>query len=389
VETSRSNFYLITIQSVFFLGVCSAVNASTIEKPAGALPVPRVDQSLSGTSAGLSKSKVVPLKRRMDLAAGATFKASQPKGKPKHTKVSVLASTDQAKASDSTAGEPPSNASDDPAQDPALTGEQAGWDSANKRYNDQDASSVVSKTVRVEDIIEPSVDYRYSSARRKNPFIPEIVLSGQMAKQRELSPNDVEIPIVSPLQAFPVSQLSVIGVWETDAHVWKALIGTPATQGIEATLGDPVGNSGGRIMSITPESVIVREFSVRFDGTREYRDMPLHMGSDLPAEKPADEKVGGRLILRPGATQPEIVAPAALKTNIDDYLISNSSMVVPSGTPGTLKTIEQVMDQKSDGSVQPKNTPMKNTVDQAKRNGDEQEVVVPPLQKTPVSGGEK
>jgi hypothetical protein len=83
------------------------------------------------------------------------------------------------------------------------------------------------------------------------------------------------------------------------------------------------------------------------------------------------------------------VAPAALKTNIDDYLISNSSMVVPSGTPGTLKTIEQVMDQKSDGSVQPKNTPMKNTVDQAKRNGDEQEVVVPPLQKTPVSGGEK
>jgi hypothetical protein len=215
-------------------------------------------------------------------------------------------------------------------------------------------------------------------------------LTGQIARQRELSPNDVEIPIVSPLQAFALSQLSVIGVWETDTHLWKALIGTPATQGIEAKLGDPVGNSGGRIMSINPESVIVREFSVRFDGTREYRDVPLHMGSDLPVEKNALEKVGGRLILRPGASQPEVVAPDQQKNSNNDSLISNSAVVVPGSSPRTLKTIERVMDPQADTALSEKNSSIANTFDEIKKDGSNPEVgVLTQESQTPLSGGEK
>jgi hypothetical protein len=168
------------------------------------------------------------------------------------------------------------------------------------------------------------------------------------------------------------------------------LIGTPATQGIEAKLGDPVGNSGGRIMSINPESVIVREFSVRFDGTREYRDVPLHMGSDLPVEKTALEKVGGRLILRPGATQPELVAPDQLKNSNNDSLISNTAVVVPGGSPGTLTTVERVMDPQADTAVSERNPSITNTVDENKKDGRNPVLgVLPQESKTPSSGGEK
>ncbi len=378
-----NNRKLIFLQAAIYLGVPFRLEASNIDKPAGALPVPKIEQTLPASSLGLSKSKVVPLKRRMDLASGAAVKATS--AKPKPAKISVVAKTTKF----ASAPEPAVNA-DAPAKGSASDGDQAVWDSANKRYEDQDSSNTASKRLRVEDIIEPTIDYRYSSARRKNPFVPEIVLTGQIARQRELSPNDVEIPIVSPLQAFALSQLSVIGVWETDAHLWKALIGTPATQGIEAKLGDPVGNSGGRIMSINPESVIVREFSVRFDGTREYRDVPLHMGSDLPVEKTALEKVGGRLILRPGASQPEVVAPDQQKNSNNDSLISNSAVVVPGSSPGTLKTIERVMDPQVDTAVSERKSSVAKTIDEIKKDGSSPEVgVLPQESQTPLSGGEK
>jgi Tfp pilus assembly protein PilP len=378
-----NNRNLILLQAAIYLGVPCRLEATNIDKPAGALPVPKIEQTLPVSNLGLSKSKLVPLKRRMDLASGVSVKPTPAKGKP--AKISAVASTAK-----STSLSEPKVAADDVAKVSGANGDQAVWDSANKRYDDQDPSNAVSKTLRVEDIIEPTIDYRYSSARRKNPFVPEIVLTGQIARQRELSPNDVEIPIVSPLQAFALSQLSVIGVWETDTHLWKALIGTPATQGIEAKLGDPVGNSGGRIMSINPESVIVREFSVRFDGTREYRDVPLHMGSDLPVEKTALEKVGGRLILRPGATQPELVAPDQLKNSNSDSLISNTAVVVPGGSPGTLTTVERVMDPQADTAVSERNPSITNTVDENKKDGRNPVLgVLPQESKTPSSGGEK
>ncbi|MEI6834228.1 MAG: pilus assembly protein PilP [bacterium] len=379
----HNNRNLILMQAAIYLWMPWRLEASNIDKPAGALPVPKIEQTLPASNLGLSKSKLVPLKRRMDLASGAAVKATR--AKPKPAKISVVAKTTKF----ASVPEPAVNA-DAAAKVSASDGDQAVWDSANKRYDDQDPSNTASKRLRVEDIIEPTIDYRYSSARRKNPFVPEIVLTGQIARQRELSPNDVEIPIVSPLQAFALSQLSVIGVWETDAHLWKALIGTPATQGIEAKLGDPVGNSGGRIMSINPESVIVREFSVRFDGTREYRDVPLHMGSDLPVEKNALEKVGGRLILRPGASQPEVVAPDQQKNSNNDSLISNTAVVVPGSSPGTLKTIERVMDPQVDTAVSERKSSIAKTIDEIKKDGSNPEIgVLPQESQTPLSGGMK
>lgn len=324
------------LYSVFF-----SLNAfaSGINKPASPVMEHSVGVDLDRGRSAISKSRVVPLKRKMDLATSApTYKSKkQHNTEIKSQKLAQTVSTQPSKKTESTEAKASIKAGD-VKQVSATLKDGETWDSAATRYDQSDPAKSVTNGVRVEDIIEPTIDYRYSSARRKNPFIPEVILSGKAARQRELSPNDVEIPIVSPLQAFAVARLAVIGVWETDNGIWKALIRTPATQGIEAKLGDPIGNSGGRLMTINPDSVVVREFSVRSDGTREYRDIPLYMGSDLPAA--SDDKVGGRLILRPGASQPEIVAPQANLGNPTDSVISASPAVVGGDQPGTLKTVE-------------------------------------------------
>lgn len=313
--------------------------ASSINKPASPVMEHAVEADLDSGRSAISKSRVVPLKRKMDLAtSAATFESNkQDKRDNKPQRLAQTASIQPNKKTESSDGKTSVKAGN-VKQVSASPNDGEAWDSAATRYDQSDPAKAVTNGVRVEDIIEPTIDYRYSSARRKNPFIPEVILTGKAARQRELSPNDVEIPIVSPLQAFAVARLSVIGVWETDNGIWKALIRTPATQGIEAKLGDPIGNSGGRLMTINPDSVVVREFSVRSDGTREYRDIPLYMGSDLPAA--SDEKVGGRLILRPGASQPEIVAPQANLGNPTDSVISASPAIVGGDQPGTLKTVE-------------------------------------------------
>jgi Tfp pilus assembly protein PilP len=188
----------------------------------------------------------------------------------------------------------------------STTEDNQTWGNVARKFDQEDPAASVTHGQRIENIVEPIAEYQYNGARRKNPFIPKIVKAGSTIK-KELNSNDVEIPIISPLQSFAIKQLAVIGVWENEGNIWKALIQTPANQGIETKIGDPAGNSGGRIMSISTDAVIVREFKIRADGTREYKDVPLYMGSDLNVEQ--NDVPGGRLILRPGALAPEIDKP--------------------------------------------------------------------------------
>ena len=310
------------ITLVLTFGFCAwgGVHASGIEKPAGDLPIQNVPHSdVKSLPIETSKSKLLPLISKFKLASGSTKREQSLKNPSSPTKQAA----------------PPTSAvssENNTRKTLAEAGDE--WDSAAKKFDQYDPAVNVSNGVRVEDIIEPSSEYQYSSGRKKNPFVPDIKVARRATVQKELSPNDVEIPIINPLQSFTVNQLGVIGVWEGDDHVWKALIQTPTNQGIETKLGDPAGNSGGRIMSITPESVVVREFSVRTDGTREYRDVPLYMGSDNPQH--SNGSIGGRLILRPGASTPEI-------ESADDtsQIVTTPPPTVASKSPGTLSTIEK------------------------------------------------
>ncbi len=287
----------------------SAHGASSIEAPAGA--VPSQEDSVVGVG-GLpmekSKSKVIPLLGVMNVAAsnvGVKSKEVKLKEaklkeyiKPRPAKGLVLSQTE--KRQEAAAIPATTEAANSNPVDP--------WDSAATRL-DQEESKLSGKTgVQVEDIIEPTAEYRYSASKRANPFIPPLN-SRNSQRVIEIGSNDVEIPIISPLQSFALAQLVVIGVWESSNNTYKAIIQTPTDQGIEVGLGDPAGNSGGRVMSIDQQSVVVREFSIRLDGAREYRDVHLNVGDSKPVQDELNSK--GRLILRPGASAAEMDAGSA------------------------------------------------------------------------------
>jgi Tfp pilus assembly protein PilP len=351
----RRSLRLLMFAAVTLCAFGSPTNAG-IDRPAGEVPAQqRVGGVTNGMSLGTAKSRVIPVTRKMNLAtaeqssekienAGSPPKSSATKSaitKPSQT------SPDPMDLSTITNASSKQRIPEADGRKPRLSvamSQTQSWDSVSKRLSEEDPAHAVTQGVRVEDIVEPSADYQYVSGRRRNPFIPEVVRS-RSSVQKELSPNDVEIPIINPLQSFELSKLAVIGVWEGGDHVWKALIQTPTNQGIETKLGDPAGNSGGRIMSITPDAVVVREFKLRSDGTREYRDVPLYMGSDKPKED--DSLVGGRLILKPGATAPEIEKPEVSS----DAVIAPAAEIIPTEDPGTLKNRVRVQASAPQGAV--------------------------------------
>ncbi|MDE3268799.1 MAG: pilus assembly protein PilP [Pseudomonadota bacterium] len=124
--------------------------------------------------------------------------------------------------------------------------------------------------ISIEDIIEPPMSYRYSSFYKRDPF--------SYPKREEV---DEEI-IVNKLQLYDVSSLDVVGIWWLSTGVAKALIITPPGEGIIVSVGDYVGNNNGEVINITDNNVVIREYQMSPDGTRQFSDsvIPLDESFD-------------------------------------------------------------------------------------------------------------
>lgn len=177
------------------------------------------------------------------------------------------------------------------------------WES----YSDVNSSSVaqeVTKGVRVEDIIEPPSDYRYAAFGKTDPFLPPAVAE---SPQGGPAAETVEVPILSPLQLHGLAELSLVGIWQLPSGERKAMVLTPGGQreggspvGVVIRDGDPIGNKGGKVLAISNEYVVVREFTLSPDGSRLYTDQQLFM-----ARAPDTER-NGRLVFEPGQA-PKVV----------------------------------------------------------------------------------
>jgi len=148
--------------------------------------------------------------------------------------------------------------------------EVATWDSTGQGKTS--AAEEVTAGVRVEDIVEPTTDYRYASFGKSDPFLPP-------EKKADNSAVVSEVPIVSPLQRFGLSELKLVGVWQLPTGERKAMIMTPKEEGIIIHAGDPIGKRSGKILSIHEEHIVAREFTVAPDGTRQFEDIPVTLGS--------------------------------------------------------------------------------------------------------------
>ncbi|MCX6124605.1 MAG: pilus assembly protein PilP [Proteobacteria bacterium] len=167
----------------------------------------------------------------------------------------------------------------------------------------QKVSEAVSTGVQVEDIIEPVESYRFSGLDRPDPFIAPVKL---VEASKAHSIDSEEIPIISPLQYHDLKTLMVTGVWETERGKWKAMIETPDRQGIITKLQDAVGNSAGRVTEISPNGVLVREYRLRKDGSQEFNDRMIAMAKESDS---GEKFMGGKIILSPGASAPEVLRP--------------------------------------------------------------------------------
>ena len=83
--------------------------------------------------------------------------------------------------------------------------------------------------------------------------------------------------VVSKLQHHDISSLKLVGVWRLSTGVSKALILTPTGEGVVAVIGDPVGQNNGEIMEIGKNKIIIREYLMTPDGTRQFNDIDMFL----------------------------------------------------------------------------------------------------------------
>lgn len=134
----------------------------------------------------------------------------------------------------------------------------------------------ITSSTEIEDIEVGDVEYHYEGMSRPDPFIPPL-LSTLVAKE--------EVKITSPLQKYSLVDLRLVGVWLLGNDSRKALVMTPRQEGVVVTSGSPLGSRGGKVLSIADKYLVVRQFSLAADGSRQYQDYRLWLEGSQP--KPA------------------------------------------------------------------------------------------------------
>ncbi len=201
---------------------------------------------------------------------------------------------------------------------------------------DKDASSdktieILESSIQIDDIIEPSASYRYSSFNKRDPFA--------YPDREEIFDDEFAI---SKLQHHDVSSLKLVGVWRLSTGISKALILTPAGEGVVAVIGDPIGQNNGEVMEIGRNKIIIREFLMTTDGTRQFNDMDMFLedyfepssvgglevisGSD--SDTPLEEELNR--LLREEA--PSAAQPAQAPVSVSDAPATTLNTPAPAAT---------------------------------------------------------
>lgn len=145
----------------------------------------------------------------------------------------------------------------------------------------------VSEDVSIERIVEPSSEYRYSSFGKSDPFLkPTMKMTIQESTSADSDTTSIagkEVPMVSPLQAYPLDELEVKGVWVLEDQSTRAIVMTPKKEGIVIKVGDPI--AAGKVLQLTRSKLVVRQYRLRDDGVREYEDISLPIGLQSDSDR--------------------------------------------------------------------------------------------------------
>lgn len=150
-------------------------------------------------------------------------------------------------------------------------------------------------SIKIEEIVEPPTQYHYSAFGQPDPFqrpsrevTIKVARANEQAKAGEGQTEEdlalsAEIPVVNPLQRYPLGELELKGILLNDQGDRKALMMTPKKEGVLVKEGDPV--SAGKLLHVKKDHIVVRQYSIRANGAREYQDETLYLGNAVRDDK--------------------------------------------------------------------------------------------------------
>jgi Tfp pilus assembly protein PilP len=157
------------------------------------------------------------------------------------------------------------------------------WDSYTPENAAKSIALDITNGVRVNDIVLPSSEYHFASFGRPDPFVPQMKINRSSRDYvKESRSGYDEVQITSVLQKFPLSDLVVVGIWSPQNRSRKALISCPTGQGVVVQIGDPMGIKAGKVISINNDYLMVREFEISYDGTRQFEDKKVWLKGRQP-----------------------------------------------------------------------------------------------------------
>jgi Tfp pilus assembly protein PilP len=170
-----------------------------------------------------------------------------------------------------------------PEQDTNEIPKDETWDSYTPENAAKSIALDITNGVRVNDIVLPSSEYHFASFGRPDPFVPQMKINRSSRDSvKEGRPGYDEVQITSVLQKFPLSELVVVGIWSPQNRSRKALISCPTGQGVVVQIGDPMGIKAGKVISINNDYLMVREFEISYDGTRQFEDKKVWLKGRQP-----------------------------------------------------------------------------------------------------------
>jgi len=128
--------------------------------------------------------------------------------------------------------------------------------------------------------------YKYSPEGKPDPFVPFI----QAGEQREpLVQSEKKKRALTPLEKIEATQLKLVGIiWYADQpENALAMVELPDGKGFILKKGVLVGRSGGRVIKILSDQVLIQEEVINISGKLEKRNivLKLHANKDESNEQ--------------------------------------------------------------------------------------------------------
>ena len=166
--------------------------------------------------------------------------------------------------------------------------EQNDQDSSEQDQQERDSQQSSTENSDTEDL-DGSIDltindieeqtfkaYKFSLLDDEDPFVPNVQITDFELEVESSQSSQNIIGYVEELQRFPISDLLLSGVWETDGE-FKALVITPDNKGHIVSVGDYLGVDSGKILAITKKGIKIRKISYDSDLNRQIVDQYLAM----------------------------------------------------------------------------------------------------------------